>query len=60
MHVSMKYLCGLRPHVVDRGLCTMYRLQVQWVGILGGWLQAHEGPYEDRTGARGCDGLGVM
>ena len=28
MHVSMKYLCGPRPHVVDKGMCVVHGLQV--------------------------------
>ena len=40
MHVSVKYLCGPRLHVVDRGtLCTDYGCNGR---ILGGWLRVPE------------------
>ena len=59
MHISMKYLCGPRLHVVDRGMHIVHRLQVQWQNIRWVVMGAHEGPYKARIGARGCDGLGV-
>ena len=60
MHVSMKYLCGLRLRVVDRGMLVMHRLPVQWQNIWWVVMGAHEGPYKAQIGARGCDRSGVM
>ena len=60
MHVSMKYLCGLRLRVVDRGMCVMHGLRVQWQNIRQVVMGACKGLYKARIGARGCDRLGVM
>ena len=59
MHVSTQYLCGPKPHVVDRGMCIMHRLWVQWQNIRQVFAGACEGPYKARMGARGCNRLGV-
>ena len=59
MHVSMKYLCGPKPHIMDRGMRIMHGLQVQWQNIRQVVMGAHEGPYKAPIGARGCDRLGV-
>ena len=60
MHVSTKYLCGLKPHIVDRGMCIVHRLQVQWQNIRWVVAGARKWPYEAQVGATGCDGSGVM
>ena len=60
MHVSLKYLCGLRLYVVDRGTCIMHGLQVQWQNIRQVVMGAHEGPYKAQIGTRGCDRSGVI
>ena len=59
MHVSAKYLCGLKPHVVDRGMHVVHGLQVQWQNIRRVVTGAHKWLYEAQMGAMGCDGLGV-
>ena len=38
MHVSMKYLCGPRPHIVDKGTYVVHRLwvhgwNIRWVVV---------------------------
>ena len=60
MHVSVKYLCGLRPHVVDRGTCVVHRLQVQWQNNRQVVVGACKWLYEAQMGATGCDRLSVM
>ena len=59
MHVSMKYLCGPRPCVVDRGTRVVHGLRVQWQNIRRVVAGAHKWSYEAQMGATGCDGLGV-
>ena len=56
MHVSMKYLCGLKLHVVDRGTSVMHGLRVQWQNIRQVVAGAHKWLYRARMGATGCDG----
>ena len=60
MHISMKYLCGPRLHVVDRRTCIVHRLWVQWQNIRQVVVGARKWSYEARMGATGCDGSGVM
>ena len=59
MYVSMKYLCGPRPHIVDRGTCIVHRLWVQWQNIRRVVVGACKWSYEAQMGAMGCDRLGV-
>ena len=59
MHVSTKYLCGPRPRVVDRGMCVMHGLWVQWQNIRQVVIGTCERLYKAQIGARGCDGSGV-
>ena len=59
MHVSMKYLCGPRLHIVDRGTCIVHGLWVQSQNIRRVVTGACKGLYKARMGARGCDRLGV-
>ena len=59
MHVSTKYLCGPKPHVVDRGMCVVHGLQVQWWNIRWVVVGAHKWLYEAWMGAMGWDGSGV-
>ena len=56
----MKYLCGPRLRIVDRGTHVMHGLRVQWQNIRLVVVGAHKGPYKARTGARGWDGSGMM
>ena len=60
MHVSVNYLCGPRPCVVDRGTCIMHGLWVQWQNNRWVVAGARKWLYEAWMGATGCDGSGVM
>ena len=60
MHVSTKYLCGPRPHVVDRRVHIVHGLRVQWQNIRQVVAGDHKWLYKARMGAMGCDRSGVM
>ena len=60
MHVSMKYLCGPRPRIVDRGTRVVHGLRVQWQNIRWVVAGARKWSYEAWMGTMGCDGSGVM
>ena len=59
MHVSTKYLCGPRLHVVDRRTRIVHGLWVQWQNIRRVVAGARKWLYEAQMGATGCDGSGV-
>ena len=59
MHVSTKYLCGPRPHVVDRGTRVVHGLRVQWQNIRWVVAGARKWSYEAQMGTMVCNGLGV-